>query len=98
MTDIIYDQHNIHFYIFRIQEAEKTYKDAFDDELEQFKNRIRKRAAEKIQEAIREQEEEERKARLGPGGLDPLEVLEELPQVGALHIIIHMYINVLLTN
>ncbi|XP_013186265.2 hsp90 co-chaperone Cdc37 [Amyelois transitella] len=64
----------------RIQEAEKTYKDSFDDELEQFKNRIRKRAAEKIQEAIQEQEEEERKARLGPGGLDPLEVMEELPQ------------------
>ncbi|XP_026761371.2 hsp90 co-chaperone Cdc37 [Galleria mellonella] len=63
----------------RIQEAEKTYKDSFDDELEQFKARIRKRAAEKIQEAVREAEEEERKARLGPGGLDPLEVMEELP-------------------
>lgn len=63
----------------RIQVAEKTYKDSFDDELEQFKIRIKKRAAEKIQEAIREQEEEERKARLGPGGLDPVEVYEELP-------------------
>ncbi|XP_047537411.1 hsp90 co-chaperone Cdc37 [Vanessa atalanta] len=63
----------------RIQVAEKTYKDSFDDELEQFKARIKKRAAEKIQEAIREQEEEERKARLGPGGLDPVEVYEELP-------------------
>ncbi|CAH2054439.1 unnamed protein product, partial [Iphiclides podalirius] len=63
----------------KIQLAEKTYKDSFDDELEQFKARIKKRAAEKIQEAIREQEEEERKARLGPGGLDPVEVYEELP-------------------
>ncbi|KAL4702711.1 hypothetical protein ACJJTC_011576 [Scirpophaga incertulas] len=63
----------------RIQIAEKTYKDSFEDELEQFKKRIQKRAAEKIQEAVREQEEEERKARLGPGGLDPLEVYEELP-------------------
>ncbi|CAH2095360.1 unnamed protein product [Euphydryas editha] len=63
----------------KIQVAEKTYKDSFDDELEQFKARIKKRAAEKIQEAIREQEEEERKARLGPGGLDPVEVYEELP-------------------
>ncbi|CAG4966135.1 unnamed protein product [Parnassius apollo] len=63
----------------KIQLAEKTYKDSFDDELEQFKARIRKRAAEKIQEAIHEQEEEERKARLGPGGLDPVEVYEELP-------------------
>ncbi|CAH0596352.1 unnamed protein product [Chrysodeixis includens] len=63
----------------KIQIAEKTYKDSFDDELEQFKARIKKRAAEKINEAIREQEEEERKARLGPGGLDPVEVYEELP-------------------
>ncbi|XP_041983189.1 hsp90 co-chaperone Cdc37 [Aricia agestis] len=63
----------------KIQVAEKTYKDSFDDELEQFKARIKKRAAEKIQEAIREAEEEERKARLGPGGLDPVEVYDELP-------------------
>lgn len=63
----------------RIQVAEKTYKDSFDDELNQFKARIKRRAAEKIQEAIREQEEEEKKARLGPGGLDPVEVYEELP-------------------
>ncbi|CAB3233414.1 unnamed protein product [Arctia plantaginis] len=63
----------------KIQIAEKTYKDSFDDELEQFKARIKKRAAEKIEEAIKEQEEEERKARLGPGGLDPVEVYEELP-------------------
>lgn len=63
----------------KIQIAEKTYKDSFDDELEQFKARIRKRAAEKIQEAIKEQEDEEREARLGPGGLDPIEVYEELP-------------------
>ncbi|XP_075984387.1 cell division cycle protein 37 [Anticarsia gemmatalis] len=63
----------------KIQVAEKTYKDSFDDELEQFKARIKKRAAEKIEEAIKEQEEEERKARLGPGGLDPVEVYEELP-------------------
>lgn len=63
----------------KIQIAEKTYKDSFEDELEQFKARIKKRAAEKIEEAIKEQEEEERQARLGPGGLDPVEVYEELP-------------------
>lgn len=63
----------------RIQVAEKAYIDAFNDELEMFKKRIQKRAAEKIQEAVKEQEEEERKARLGPGGLDPVEVYEELP-------------------
>lgn len=63
----------------KIQTAEQAYKDAFEDELKQFKIRIKKRAAEKIQEAIKEAEEEERKARLGPGGLDPVEVYEELP-------------------
>ncbi|CAG9112904.1 hsp90 co-chaperone Cdc37 [Plutella xylostella] len=63
----------------RIQVAEKTYKDSFDDELEQFKTRIRRRAADKVAEALREAEEEERRARLGPGGLDPVQVYEELP-------------------
>jgi len=61
--------------------AEAEYKNSFDDELKSFKERIRKRAAEKVQEAIREAEEEERKARLGSGGLDPIEVYESLPQV-----------------
>ena len=65
----------------RIQVADAEYKASFDEELNAFKERIRKRAAEKIEEAIKEQEEEERKARLGPGGLDPIEVLESLPEV-----------------
>ncbi|KAJ9599278.1 hypothetical protein L9F63_010235, partial [Diploptera punctata] len=64
----------------RIQVAEAEYKNSFDDELRSFKERIRKRSAEKIQDAIREAEEEERKARLGPGGLDPVEVYESLPE------------------
>lgn len=59
----------------RIQVAEPEYKNSFNDELESFKERIRKRSAEKIQEAV----EEERKSRLGPGGLDPMEVFETLP-------------------
>lgn len=63
----------------KMQVAEKSYKDSFDDDLEQFKLRIKKRAEEKIAEALKEQEEEERQARLGPGGLDPVEVYEELP-------------------
>lgn len=61
--------------------AEPEYKSSFDDELHQFKERIRKRSAEKLEEALREAEEEERKARLGPGGLDPVEVYESLPEV-----------------
>lgn len=65
----------------RIQIAEVEYKNSFDDELRAFKDRIRKRAAEKVADAIREAEEEEKKARLGPGGLDPVEVFESLPEV-----------------
>lgn len=65
----------------RIQVAEIEYKSHFDSEVKAFKERITKRAAEKIEDAIAEQEEEERKARLGPGGLDPVEVFETLPEV-----------------
>uniref|UniRef100_A0A182K0E8 Hsp90 co-chaperone Cdc37 n=1 Tax=Anopheles christyi TaxID=43041 RepID=A0A182K0E8_9DIPT len=64
----------------RIQEAENEYKNQFLGEIEAFKERIRKRAQEKLQKLIEEQEEEERKARLGPGGLDPVEVFESLPE------------------
>lgn len=64
----------------RILIAEVEYKNSFEDELRAFKERIRKRAAEKVAEAIREAEEEERKARLGPAGLDPIEVFESLPE------------------
>lgn len=63
----------------KIQVAEPEYKASFDDELVQFKRRINKRAAEKVEEAMKEVEEDERKKRLGPGGLDPVEVFEELP-------------------
>ncbi|XP_022913579.1 hsp90 co-chaperone Cdc37 [Onthophagus taurus] len=63
----------------KIQVVEPEYQASFNDELKQFKERIRKRAAEKLEEAIKEAEEEERKQRLGPGGLDPQEVFESLP-------------------
>lgn len=64
----------------RIEVAEVEYKNQFLAEIEAFKERIRKRAQEKLQKAVEEQEEEERKARLGPGGLDPVEVFESLPK------------------
>ena len=70
--------------VFRIQIADVDYKKAFDDEVVAFKERIRRRAAEKIEEQLEEarrEEEEERLARLGPGGLDPVEVFESLPDV-----------------
>merc|ERR1719384_773854 len=60
----------------KIQVADQDYKDAFYSELDAFKTRIVKRAKEKIAEA----EEEERKERLGPGGLDPADVFESLPE------------------
>ncbi|KAH3737282.1 hypothetical protein DPMN_043865 [Dreissena polymorpha] len=63
----------------RIKQAQKEYQDAFNDELSGFKERIRTRAKQKIEEAIKEHEEEERQKRLGPGGLDPVEVFESLP-------------------
>lgn len=63
----------------KIQTADQQYIDAFNDEIEAFKNRIRDRAKVRIEAAMKQVEEEERQARLGPGGLDPLEVLETLP-------------------
>merc|ERR1711944_380009 len=68
----------------KIQIADLEYRKAFDDELEAFKDRIRKRAIEKLKEQIEEakkEEEIERQARLGPGGLDPVEVFESLPKI-----------------
>lgn len=63
----------------RIQQADQQYLDAFEDEINSFKDRIRERAKVRIEAAIKQVEEEERRARIGPGGLDPLEVLETLP-------------------
>lgn len=68
----------------RIQKADPEYQKAFDDELVAFKARIRRRAKEKVDEQMEElraEEEAERQARLGPGGLDPMEVFDSLPQV-----------------
>lgn len=63
----------------KMQLANTEYKTGFNDELNAFKDRIRNRAKEKIEAAMKEVEEEERKKRLGPGGLDPIEVFESLP-------------------
>jgi len=56
---------------------QSEYKRAFDEELSAFRDRVTRRADEKIREAM----EEERQSRLGPGGLDPYEVFEALPDV-----------------
>ncbi|XP_071841162.1 hsp90 co-chaperone Cdc37-like [Apostichopus japonicus] len=69
----------------KMKKAEEQYQTAFTDELEAFKGRVRERAvarkerARQLAEEQAKQEEEERKARLGPGGLDPIEVMESLP-------------------
>lgn len=63
----------------KIKTADQQYQDAFNDELESFKERVRGRAKIRIEKAMREYEEEERQKRLGPGGLDPVEVYETLP-------------------
>jgi len=70
----------------KIQVADPEYRKAFEDELEAFKDRIRKRAIEKLKEQIEEtkkEEEIERQARVqeSPGGLDPVEVFESLPDI-----------------
>lgn len=64
----------------RIQTAEKEYRDGFEAELSSFKSRIKTRAKEKLDALMKEIEEEERQKRLGPGGLDPVEVYETLPE------------------
>lgn len=68
----------------RIQVADAEYKVQFDNEVTAFKERIKARAVVKLEEAAAEAEEEERLARLGPGGLDPVEVFETLPLVSKL--------------
>ncbi|KAM9844119.1 hsp90 co-chaperone Cdc37 [Aulostomus maculatus] len=63
----------------KIKTSDQQYQDAFNDELESFKERVRGRAKVRIEKAMKEFEEEERQKRLGPGGLDPVEVYESLP-------------------
>lgn len=70
----------------RIQVADAEYKLQFDNEVIAFKDRIKARAVVKLEEAAAEAEEEERLARLGPGGLDPVEVFDTLPVVSELHL------------
>ncbi|KAI4896176.1 hypothetical protein NFI96_003832 [Prochilodus magdalenae] len=65
----------------KIKTADQQYQDAFNDELESFKERVRGRAKIRIEKAMKEYEEEERQKRIGPGGLDPVEVYDSLPEV-----------------
>lgn len=67
------------------QTADEPYQDAFDHELELLKERVRNCAQARMESAVKEIEEEERQKRLGPGGLDPVEVYESLPKVNRPH-------------
>nr|XP_008506788.1 PREDICTED: LOW QUALITY PROTEIN: hsp90 co-chaperone Cdc37 [Equus przewalskii] len=64
----------------KIKTADRQYMEGFNDELDAFKERVRSRAKLRIEKAMKEYEEEERRKRLGPGGLDPVEVYESLPE------------------
>ncbi|XP_033949333.1 hsp90 co-chaperone Cdc37 isoform X1 [Pseudochaenichthys georgianus] len=64
----------------KITTADKPYLDAFDQELGLLKDRIRRCARARVENTVKELEEEERQMRLGPGGLDPLEVYQSLPK------------------
>jgi len=64
------------------EDKRAEYYREFERQLEEIKGRIETRRVEKLAEAqAQEQEQEEyEKAPLGPGGLDPNEVLQELPE------------------
>nr|XP_019964225.1 PREDICTED: hsp90 co-chaperone Cdc37-like isoform X1 [Paralichthys olivaceus] len=64
----------------KIKTADQPYHDAFHHELELLKERVRSCARIRMEDAMKELEEEEKQKRLGPGGLDPVEVYESLPE------------------
>jgi len=64
----------------KIQVCDDKYMQGFNNELDAFIGRITRRAKEKTDKLVAEYEEEERQKRLGPGGLDPQQVYEELPE------------------
>ncbi|KAK2500035.1 hypothetical protein MC885_002358, partial [Smutsia gigantea] len=64
----------------KIKTGDRQYMEGFNDELEAFKERVQGRAKLRIEKAVKEYEEVERQKRLGPGGLDPVEVYECLPE------------------
>lgn len=64
----------------RMKTADEQYKQGFYDELNAFRDRVKTRAQQKVEDALKQYEEEERQKRLGPGGLDPVEVMESLPK------------------
>ncbi|XP_076003992.1 hsp90 co-chaperone Cdc37-like [Genypterus blacodes] len=66
----------------QIKTADEPYLAAFNQELKALKERVSSCARSRIESKTKEleEEEEERPIRLGPGGLDPAEVYESLPE------------------
>jgi len=64
----------------KMRKKDDVYMKGFNDELQSFIGRVKDRAQARIDKAMKEYEEEERQKRLGPGGLDPVEVFESLPK------------------
>jgi len=64
----------------KMRKGDEQYKAGFADELKSFIGRVKDRAQARIDKAMKEYEEEERQKRLGPGGVDPVEVYESLPK------------------
>ncbi|PAV60763.1 hypothetical protein WR25_25428 [Diploscapter pachys] len=62
--------------------ADPSYMKMFKDEVASFQDRLRRRAKEKRDAAIAEYEAEEKEKRIAsaPGGLDPIEVYDSLPE------------------
>uniref|UniRef100_A0AC34RR74 Hsp90 chaperone protein kinase-targeting subunit n=1 Tax=Panagrolaimus sp. JU765 TaxID=591449 RepID=A0AC34RR74_9BILA len=65
----------------KIRAADVQYMKMYRDEVEAFQARLRKRAKDKIDAALEEMEAEEKQKRIeaSPGGLDPQEVFNTLP-------------------
>ncbi|MEQ2241841.1 hsp90 co-chaperone Cdc37 [Ilyodon furcidens] len=61
--------------------ADKPYQDVFNRELDLLKEQDHRCVQACMEGAMKELEEEERQKRVGPGGLDPLEVYESLPKL-----------------
>lgn len=74
---------NCDLMIFRFRSADPSYMKLYQSEVEAFKDRLRKRGKDKRDAAIEEYEAEEKAKRIAasPGGLDPQEVYDSLPDV-----------------
>ncbi|XP_057700067.1 hsp90 co-chaperone Cdc37-like isoform X1 [Corythoichthys intestinalis] len=63
-----------------MKSADRSARDALERELELLKERVQSCARMRMEEAREDLEEEEKLKRLGPGGLDPVEVYKSLPK------------------